>query len=323
MQELPDNSVDCIFTDPPYKYLKNQKLEVDFDEKAFFAQANRVLKKGGFIALFGRGSSFYRWNTMLADMGYEFKEEIVWDKGYCTSPLMSISRVHETISIHSKGKAKIIKVKVPYLKMKAHDIPSIVQDIKRLKTVFSNTKNFDAVVEFLENNIPQFLKSDYFTKHKATSSENKGNLNRCVTVANAIQNGMNEKSIIRDKSDSWNKTDLTISSDIDKQNRCCSVMQGICFGMNEKSIIRYKFDFQTSILKVIRNHYDSIHPTQKPIDLLERVLCLISKEGDLILDPFMGSGSTIIAARNLKRNAIGYEINEEYFLGAKERIEKL
>src|SRR5574344_1628860 len=100
MQRIPDNSIDVVCTDPPYLYLKNQKLDRKFDEKTFFKQVKRVLKKDGFIILFGRGTSFYRWNTMLNELGFTFKEEIIWNKGYCTSPLMNLSRIHETISIH-------------------------------------------------------------------------------------------------------------------------------------------------------------------------------------------------------------------------------
>ena len=109
MKDIKSESVDCILTDPPYKYLKNQKLEVDFDEKIFFNEAKRVLKKSGFIVLFGRGTSFYRWNTILADLGFEFKEEFIWDKQYVNSPLMQVSRVHETISIHTKKSGVIIE----------------------------------------------------------------------------------------------------------------------------------------------------------------------------------------------------------------------
>src|SRR5574344_1750145 len=100
LKSLPDNSVDCILTDPPYLYLKNQKLDRPFDEKVLFSECKRVLKKDGFIVLFGRGTSFYRWNTILAELGFTFKEEMIWNKGYCTSPLMNLSRIHETISIH-------------------------------------------------------------------------------------------------------------------------------------------------------------------------------------------------------------------------------
>ncbi|MDK7376173.1 DNA methyltransferase, partial [Weeksella virosa] len=112
MQRLADGSVDVILTDPPYLYLKNQKLEREFDEQLFFSECKRVLTKNGFIVMFGRGTSFYRWNTILADLGFTFKEEIVWNKSHCTSPLMRLSRVHETISIFTKGKGTINKVKV-------------------------------------------------------------------------------------------------------------------------------------------------------------------------------------------------------------------
>lgn len=54
------------------------------------------------------------------------------------------------------------------------------------------------------------------------------------------------------------------------------------------------------------------HPTQKPVALLERILLASSNEGDVILDPFMGSGTTAVAALQLRRAAVGLEINAEF-----------
>ena len=54
------------------------------------------------------------------------------------------------------------------------------------------------------------------------------------------------------------------------------------------------------------------HPTQKPLALLERILLASSNEGDLVLDPFSGSGTTALAALRLRRNAIGLELSYEY-----------
>lgn len=54
------------------------------------------------------------------------------------------------------------------------------------------------------------------------------------------------------------------------------------------------------------------HPTQKPIALLERLITMASKEGDLVLDPFNGSGTTGIVAYTLKRKYIGLELDKEY-----------
>ena len=64
-----------------------------------------------------------------------------------------------------------------------------------------------------------------------------------------------------------------------------------------------------------------VHPTQKPVDLLEWLVKTYTNEGDLILDNTMGSGSTGVAAINLNRNFIGMELDEKYFEIAKERIE--
>lgn len=64
----------------------------------------------------------------------------------------------------------------------------------------------------------------------------------------------------------------------------------------------------------------SIHPTQKPVALMEYLIKTYSNEGDTILDFTFGSGSTGVAAKNLNRNFIGIELDETYFEMAKNRI---
>lgn len=65
------------------------------------------------------------------------------------------------------------------------------------------------------------------------------------------------------------------------------------------------------------------HPTQKPEELLDRIIKATSNEGDMVLDPFMGSGTTCFVAKKLKRNFIGIEKNPEYYKIAKQRIDSL
>ncbi|MEI6553981.1 MAG: site-specific DNA-methyltransferase [Paludibacter sp.] len=67
----------------------------------------------------------------------------------------------------------------------------------------------------------------------------------------------------------------------------------------------------------------SVHKTQKPLKVCLPFIEISSNPGDVVLDPFMGSGSTAVAARMLKRNFIGYEINEEFCRIARERISAL
>lgn len=62
------------------------------------------------------------------------------------------------------------------------------------------------------------------------------------------------------------------------------------------------------------------HPTQKPLALMERVIRASSNEGDLVLDPFVGSGTTCIAANALERKWIGIEINPEYIKMSERRL---
>jgi DNA modification methylase len=62
------------------------------------------------------------------------------------------------------------------------------------------------------------------------------------------------------------------------------------------------------------------HPTPKGLKVVENLIKFSTREEDVVLDPFLGSGTTMIACRNLKRNCIGIEINKEYVEVAKKRL---
>ena len=333
MATLPDESIDVVCIDPPYLYLKNQKLERPFDEPKFFAECKRLLTKKGFIVLFGRGTSFYRWNTILDGLGFVFKEEVIWDKSYVSSPLMPISRIHETISILTKKEGGINKVKVPYLEMKGHDIDSIVTDIKRMKSALKNTKSLNAVLEFLENNkVPtdtpvrtDRYNCDTFTKYNTIATQNKQTGDRCVNVIQSIQYGLNEKSIIKGNIYEYNSVErkhneennVVANKGLKNGDRCVYVMSNISNGLNEKTII-----------KQVRDHYNTIHPTQKPVRLLERLLALVIPKDKprneiVVADFFAGSMSCMEAVHNMGMRGIATEIDEEYFEKGKQRIESL
>lgn len=75
-------------------------------------------------------------------------------------------------------------------------------------------------------------------------------------------------------------------------------------------------------IDILEFAYDKqkLHPTQKPVALLEYLIKTYTNEGATVLDNCMGSGSTCVACINTNRNYIGFELNENYFNIAKERI---
>ena len=79
--------------------------------------------------------------------------------------------------------------------------------------------------------------------------------------------------------------------------------------------------FKSNILEY-KKDYDGLHPTQKPILLLEDLIKTFSNENDLVVDLTMGSGSTAIACMNTNRNFIGIELDENYFNISKKRVEE-
>ena len=72
---------------------------------------------------------------------------------------------------------------------------------------------------------------------------------------------------------------------------------------------------------MVPNRNGKIHPTQKPVDLIEWLIKTYSNEGDLILDNCMGSGTTAIAALNTGRHFIGFETDEKYYNESLKRID--
>ena len=270
MAKLPNESIDVICIDPPYLYLKNQKLERPFDEKLFFSECKRLLTTNGFIVMFGRGESFYRWNTLLSDLGFTFKEEIVWNKKMNSIPAAPILRVHELVNIYTKGNGKLNNVRIPYIEAKKQNIDSIIQDVKRIKSAL-NSKEFEDIEHFLKTGEIKYTEK----KSRNFFKNSYGERSRGLATLRTIQNGMKEKTIINE----------------------------------------------------LRDHYSAIHPTQKPVRLLERLLALVvpdkPKSEIVVADFFGGSFSTMEAVYNMGMQGISCEIDKEYFDSGKQRIDNL
>lgn len=66
--------------------------------------------------------------------------------------------------------------------------------------------------------------------------------------------------------------------------------------------------------------YPKIHPSQKPVSVLKRLIEIFTDPGDVVIDPCAGSGATLRAARELGRNSYGFEVSRDFYLKAKEQM---
>ena len=97
---------------------------------------------------------------------------------------------------------------------------------------------------------------------------------------------------------------------------------------NEKALKKDTlFEDNTGLSNILRVEYNKndtgLHETQKPLKLIEILIELVTLEGQVILDPFAGSGTVCVAAKKLNRQYLGIEINPEYVRIADERLDKI
>ena len=281
MKQLKDASIDAIITDPPYQYLNTKEKDCEFDkpynEEAYIAEVKRCLKDTGFICMFGRGIAFYRQGVLLAEAGFKFKEEIVWNKRKNSSPILPLGRRHENCFIFAKTKKGTInKCRVPFVEYVDH-LP-LKDTIEKIKNIIRNINNdikkpaiFKAIMLYLEKGI---------IKYKLPSKQNFNNtcarINKCydsITSLKMLKEGVRENDIM-------NIPDMIEEASVKTPH----------------------------------------HPTEKPVRLIERLIALVTNEGDVVLDSFMGSGTTGVACLNTKRRFIGMELDDTYFETACQRL---
>ena len=133
--------------------------------------------------------------------------------------------------------------------------------------------------------------------------------NQVSTIRQAMsQKGLSTRIVV------WEKTN---PSPMNGNNIWLSGIELCVFG--KKSKATFNLHCKNTVLRYPCG-VNKIHPTQKPIELMRYIVNASTKEGDIVLDPFMGSGTTATACIREKRNYIGFEKSEEYWRKSMERI---
>lgn len=97
----------------------------------------------------------------------------------------------------------------------------------------------------------------------------------------------------------------------------------LCFYVSKGKVRTFNFLSQRECVNLYQysiRHKQTKHPTEKPLAFIKKLVLINSNAGELVLDPFMGSGTTAVAAKETGRQFIGFEINPDYIKMARERL---
>ncbi|MFM6222583.1 MAG: DNA-methyltransferase, partial [Dolichospermum sp.] len=106
-----------------------------------------MLKKDGMLCFFGAKESYFRWNVIAMDLGFNFKEQIIWDKVRISNPMSNLPRFHENISIFTKGKGTIKQVRIDRLEYDNISNPKVV--IEYIKRIILKLNKINTLEDFL------------------------------------------------------------------------------------------------------------------------------------------------------------------------------
>ena len=153
--------------------------------------------------------------------------------------------------------------------------------------------------------------------------------NKCTGFLNAKKQPLNDNetiSVFYKKQAIYNpqmtKADKVYNRGLVIRDKESNIQQSDNYG-EQKSFIQVDSGLRyPKRIQYFNNNYtrEQLHPTQKPVEMLEYLIKTYSNEGEIILDNCLGSGSTGIASMNLNRKFIGIELDNTYFNIAKERI---
>ncbi len=299
LTEIKNNSVDALITDPPYgiSYQGNY-WDKDLPDKKIWENSLRVLKSGSFGLVFSSIRLMHRLMVDLEDSGFIIKDVLFWAylNGMPKSRNVGLA-VDKELGVESE---KIGEYKY-------------VQGYKK-----------DGADSYKENKSKLAPSSKLGKKFNGAGLGIKPAYEPIILVQKPIEKKNVAENIIEYGTGALNLEETRIPY---KKGESKVGHNPHPKGRVASNIIRLEdfndgYDKFFTVPKVRQNKNSyNYHPTIKPVDLMEHLVKLITFENQKVLDPFMGSGSTGIACKNLDRNFVGYERDREYFEIAKKRLE--
>ena len=309
LKELDDNSVDSIVTDPPYGLsFIGKQWDYDVPSQEIWEECMRVLKPGGHILSFAGSRTYHRMAVRIEDAGFEIRDQIMWVYGSGFPKSRNIGKDIEKIKVggiknlKQVGTKQGIKVETGtsgYSYSKEY-VPGKSMGGKQISgqiPVYEITNEWGAWGTALKPAHEPIVMA-----RKPLSGKTVGN--------NVLEWGVGGINIDGCRIVSEDRFPANIIFDEEAGKILDEQIEG--------GASRFFYCPKTS--KSDRSE-GNIHPTVKPTDLMAYLIRLVTPKGGIVLDPFMGSGSTGKAAVREGMDFIGIERETEYFEIAKSRIE--
>jgi len=293
MKEMDDNSVDAIITDPPYGLsFMGKKWDYDVPSVEIWREVFRVLKSGGHLLSFAGSRTYHRLAINVEDAGFEIRDQIMWVYGSGFPKSHNIAKNGGGEEWEGWGTA-LKPAHEPIVLARKPLIGTIVEIVLEHGT---GGLNIDGCrVETDE----KLVAGGNLVSHSADE--------RTGAALGMFQQGT-ENTFVQNPKGRFPANFIHDGSD-----------EVVSLFPEESSRFFYcaKASKQEKHLGLDELN---IHPTVKPVDLMKYLCRLITPPNGIVLDPFMGSGTTGIAATQEGFNFIGIEMNDEYIQIANHRI---
>ena len=289
LKELPDNSVDSVVTDPPYGLsFMGKKWDYDVPSTEVWKECLRVLKPGGFLLSFSGSRTYHRMAINIEDAGFEIRDQIMWVYGSGFPKSTNIG-----LSIDKKLGAQGNRS-------------------KQLNYGTAKVAWDAAGKECIQNsNTPQYEpKTDLAKKWDGWGTALKP-AHEPIVVARKAPEGTCRDNVLKYGTGALNIGDCKVG----ERWPANFIHDGV-----DEVWARYFYCPKAS--KKDRNEGVELnhHPTVKPTDLMAYLCRLVTQPSGVVLDPYMGSGTTGKAAKLEGFEFIGIEREEAYHKIASDRI---
>ena len=346
LQQLEDNSVDSVVTDPPYGLsFMGKKWDYDVPPKEVWLECLRVLKPGGFLLSFGGSRTYHRMAVEIEDAGFEIRDQIMWvyGSGFPKSRNLgdgwgsALKPAHEPIVMARKpfkgsltknhntygtGGINIDDCRVGLPEGDALEKGITGREMRQLDTADTETQwGFKSVDrEAGQGRYPANFIHDGSDEVVSQFPDSKTTKSKLPKGTGGIWSDTSNTPCGPTYNGEGSAARFFYCAKASKKDRNAG-----CEGMEEKDVVTFATANGTSgkasSLSEGRNtKYQNNHPTVKPQALMAYLCRLVTQPGGVVLDPFMGSGSTGRAALAEGFDFIGVEREPEYFTIAQQRI---